>query len=188
MKIQVLTLFLASVLMLQAKCKKDSDDPASQLPEASQIGKNTFGALVNGQLFLPETPFLVSSNYLTAYYAANLGGKAYTLAIEATNSKNNNGTGLGFQFHADSIVLKTGDQFQLMPTGSKTGITARYMGSTADPAATDYTVAAPLTGTIRFTKVDTDNKILSAVFSFDAVNNKGEKVQVTNGRFDLRYR
>lgn len=165
---------LLSIVMLSAKCKKD--DP-NGLPTATQNGSNIFGAFVNGQIFVPGGPSFSTFEKLSAVYAPVF--TYYQLNIRASNIESIGGSII---FNCDSLNLKTGDQFPLVAGGSKRGISARYVYSTAD-----YTVVAPLTGTITFTKVDKLAKILSGTFSFDAVDSKGEKVSVTDGRFDLTY-
>ena len=42
-------------------------------------------------------------------------------------------------------------------------------------------------GELIITKFDQVNQIISGTFWFDAVNNKGEKVEVRDGRFDMTY-
>ena len=42
-------------------------------------------------------------------------------------------------------------------------------------------------GKLIITKLDEINQIVSGTFWFDAVNDKGEKVEVREGRFDVHY-
>ena len=37
------------------------------------------------------------------------------------------------------------------------------------------------------TKLDTINKIISGTFAFDAVNSTGKKVEIRDGRFDVKF-
>jgi len=48
-------------------------------------------------------------------------------------------------------------------------------------------VKAPLTGQLTITKLDLQNRIISGTFYFDAVNPAGDKVSVTDGRFDVKF-
>ena len=43
-----------------------------------------------------------------------------------------------------------------------------------------------ITGELKITKFDEINKIASGTFWFDAENDKGEKVEVRDGRFDAK--
>jgi len=53
-KINLILLIILPLLALQ--CNKDPE-PIEQLPEATQTGKNTFGCLVDGEVWLPKGNF-----------------------------------------------------------------------------------------------------------------------------------
>ncbi len=42
-------------------------------------------------------------------------------------------------------------------------------------------------GELTISKLDTQQKIISGTFWYDAVNAVGDKVEVRDGRFDMRY-
>jgi hypothetical protein len=42
-------------------------------------------------------------------------------------------------------------------------------------------------GELKITKIDVSKSIVSGTFWFDAVNSKGEKVEIREGRFDWNY-
>lgn len=42
-------------------------------------------------------------------------------------------------------------------------------------------------GELKITKLDTLQKIISGTFWFDAINSSGEKTEVRQGRFDMRF-
>lgn len=44
-----------------------------------------------------------------------------------------------------------------------------------------------MAGELTITHLDEERQIVSGTFWFDAVNKQGEKVQVREGRFDMRY-
>ncbi len=50
-----------------------------------------------------------------------------------------------------------------------------------------HSVSYPLTGELRITKLDHQKRIVAGTFWFDAVNSAGEKVEVREGRFDMRF-
>ncbi len=62
MKRILITMLLIFPLWGLGGCSKDDDqssqDPVSQLPEATQTGENTFGCLLNGEIFLPDNRHL----------------------------------------------------------------------------------------------------------------------------------
>lgn len=47
-------LLLLAALLGLSQCKKHDPDPVDQLPPATQTGANTFGCLLNGQLWTPS--------------------------------------------------------------------------------------------------------------------------------------
>lgn len=54
MKPQSLLIYFLTVTVLTASmCKKKPVDPIDQLPPETQTGANTFGCLVNGEVFKP---------------------------------------------------------------------------------------------------------------------------------------
>lgn len=50
-----------------------------------------------------------------------------------------------------------------------------------------YTTTNVSIGELKITKLDTQQKIISGTFWYDAINASGEKVEVREGRFDMRY-
>ena len=50
---KIYPLLLAALLGL-SQCKKNDINPVDQLPPATQTGANTFGCLVNRQVWLPK--------------------------------------------------------------------------------------------------------------------------------------
>jgi Family of unknown function (DUF6252) len=50
----------------------------------------------------------------------------------------------------------------------------------------NYNIYTSLTGELTITKFDEINKIASGTFWFNAENDKGEKVEVRDGRFDAK--
>jgi hypothetical protein len=49
-------LLLLTITLMGAKCKKDNIE-INKLPPITQTGANTFGAVVNGKVFLPKVNF-----------------------------------------------------------------------------------------------------------------------------------
>lgn len=50
-------LFLSLILLSTSSCKDDDDtptNPVDQLPPATQTGENTFGCLLDGEVFIPS--------------------------------------------------------------------------------------------------------------------------------------
>lgn len=73
-----------------------------------------------------------------------------------------------------------------MTTPKKGGAAAQY-STIVFTTITNYQTSVLLNGEIMIKKFDQVNRIISGTFSFDAVNASGEKVQVREGRFDMKY-
>ncbi|MGC8751863.1 DUF6252 family protein [Hydrotalea sp.] len=57
----------------------------------------------------------------------------------------------------------------------------------SNPNGNIYSTNHFVTGELNIKKLDTVNQIVSGTFWFDAVNANGQKVQIREGRFDVRY-
>ena len=86
--IQFLLFFL--FIISSAECKKHnlSENPVDQLPPETQTGANTFGCLINGQIFLPKglslSPILQCAyQYLNTNYS-----QGYFFQLSAANKSN----------------------------------------------------------------------------------------------------
>nr|WP_315258202.1 hypothetical protein [uncultured Flavobacterium sp.] len=79
-------LLLLTIALTLSCCDKDDDkpkNPIDQLPPATQIGANTFGCLLDGEVFKPG---LTNNSYNCFYQLVD--GEYYFL-VTANNSKNN---------------------------------------------------------------------------------------------------
>ena len=55
-KLKILNLILLCIFLTSCSSNDDSsggNNPVNQLPEATQIGENTFGCLLDGEAFIP---------------------------------------------------------------------------------------------------------------------------------------
>ena len=58
--------FVLLIICCVISCKKDKSSPPSSkpiLPAETQVGKNTFGCLLNGEVWLPYVPLNFSGVY-----------------------------------------------------------------------------------------------------------------------------
>jgi len=63
---QLILFILGCTLLTGMKCKKDNQQLNNdQLPAVTQNGANTFGFLLNGEVWLPKTPLLMERLDLT---------------------------------------------------------------------------------------------------------------------------
>jgi hypothetical protein len=171
----LLPIFISALILGSIHCKKESAvNPEPTLPEATQVGANTFGCKVDGVVFLPKkssfsnvSPLLVSNSHYDGFlleishigfpndlnYAISLALPQFLSTVGAFDLKN---------FPFGQYVIKTAPG-------------ARYR--------TNYIYSGQLT----ITRCDTLHKIYSGTFYFTGLDTAtGKTVQVTDGRFDLK--
>jgi hypothetical protein len=170
-------LLLMPLILLLTNCKKSGVSPDG-LPAITQTGANTFGAKVNGKVFLPRANFGGASKLTVSY------NKGQSLQISGSDNKAN--PLISIDFGAGGLTLNSGDVLPLKSfDASGDGIGVQYV--LIDGNVDNYTVVSGTPGKITILKLDEANRIISATFSFEAVNKTGDKVSVTDGRFDLKY-
>ena len=179
-----LCLLLFISILFFPECKKTK--PAiDQLPPETQTGAGTFGCLIHGKVFKPKgEPFAGSVSSASYQYLNSELSKGYFFSV---NAKNSNSNGLTLVYvNTDSLSIQQGQTIVLEKFGKKGSASAGYyigMISTS----TEYLTTLSVTGELKITKFDETQRIVSGTFWFDAVNDKGEKVQVREGRFDMHY-
>ena len=162
-------------MFLIVSCKERDQDPEI-LPAATQEGKNTGGAIVNGQIWIAkiEAPDSMPGGNNTYYYTSPLLG-TFSLQIVLLKYKNSN----------SRIVINISDTQVFSPqTYPILGDSLSFYHPNLD---TVYYTNPNNNGTITITKFDKVNNVVSGTFSFKAVNSAGEVVTITDGRFDRKF-
>lgn len=176
MKRILITMLLIFPLWGLGGCSKDDDqnsqDPVSQLPEATQTGENTFGCLLNGEVFLPDK----LPNSYNCFYQIVDG--EYFFTVRASNSDEN--------FNSYSIAIKTekkeilqGETYPLVENNANNAF--GFYGFNNMLSYTNSTHTGELTITYL------DENIVSGAFWFDIEDHEGIVHQVREGRFDMKY-
>ena len=182
-----LILFLITIFSVSCCSKDDDRTPIEKLPAATQTGANTAGCLVNGVAFLPKG----SSQFgpiLSCFYQQDIDGFHFGLSI---NNKENSTLYKTVQFATNPLKLDENITYNLVSKISNVNNT--YISNFGEyfiisfNGDVKYTTTNVSIGELKITKLDTEQKIISGAFWFDAVNAKGEKVEVREGRFDMRY-
>ncbi|KHJ36919.1 hypothetical protein PBAC_28960 [Pedobacter glucosidilyticus] len=153
-------LLLLSIGLSSMQCIKKYEEPQPTLPAETQTGANTFGCVVNGEVWLPRSNFPYSS--LTAVIQ-------YDILDLVSRQGNKSAVSLAIRDLASTGAYLIQDQI----------IFASYSYSDKFYKADE--------GTITITKYDKLNQIISGRFWFNAENSNGEIIHVTDGRFDLKY-
>ena len=176
-------LFLVIVgLLIITSCDKNDDQiPLEQLPPATQTGAQTFGCLINGKPFIPP---LFGSNSPRAFYQFARG--AYTLGISAGKGGGVEMVNIfigaidinGLQVGEYSLIeRKSGNYFGTYLGGAEAeeGWLSIFSTSNGNP------------GVLNITNFDPEKFIISGTFSFTLIDENGEKIQITDGRFDMNF-
>jgi hypothetical protein len=163
----------ALLLVTFSQCKK-KDTP--QLPPATETGAMTFGCKINGEIFVPQDGRGKSG--LRVEYV-NLGDDpgGWYLNIPAIDWQSSSPL-KGMHIETDSLLVIEGMTYVFR---NLKGFPRAFYD------ATDTYLPSDNTGSIFIKKHDQINRILSATFSFTGINSTGEKVNITEGRFDVRY-
>lgn len=149
------------LLFTNMKCKKYFPEPGPEtLPAETQSGARTFGCLVDGKVWLPKSNFPYSSLSTTIQYDI--------LSLNTSRSNEN-------------IIIAVRNMTDI---GS--------YDLTLNNNYADYNIAGIVykatQGTVRITRYDKANKILSGRFNFIGRDNAaGKTVSITDGRFDVTF-
>ena len=174
-------LLLLTITVTLSCCNKNDDDqpinPIDQLPPATQTGEQTFGCLINGEAFVPPS---FGSNSPSAFYQFVDG--AYTLGISASKGGGN---------ELESILLGALDVSNiveanyLLKSEQSGNFLGKYLiggGIISNSVTTDE-----IPGELVITKFDSENFIISGTFEFTVLDNDGQEIHITDGRFDMNY-
>ncbi|TAE41620.1 MAG: hypothetical protein EAY66_01310 [Sphingobacteriales bacterium] len=168
---------LCSLLLLSASCKKPSKNPIDNLPPATQTGANTFGCLVNGEVFLPKGSGF-GGPVLRCQYVFDNG--FYTLYLSASNRAQDINKSI-------RLVIKDIDLSpNLYVLNNDSTSKGEYSTINNLLFTNSYKTTLNNTGNLRINYWNPGKGVLSGNFSFDAVNSIGEKVEIREGRFDVK--
>lgn len=178
----VLTLLITTLL----SCRKNRTDTSYIFPTETQEGKNTFGCYVNSTAFIAGTTLFglvspVNANYYkdsTQYYQ---GGFLSINGIDARYSLNVAGNVVINKLRVFGV-----GEYNFQNTGGNCASTYSCDDIGYHNASTGKTYFAE-SGKLIITKLDTLTKIISGKFDFIAKDTSGNKVEVIDGRFDVKY-
>jgi len=178
MKKIILLLILISTLSCCNKDENSPTNPIDQLPQATQVGANTAGCLVNGEAFLPNNGSVIplDCNYIN--------GEDFSLKI--SNKINNSLFTILISIY--NTPLQVGQTYPLDTLFGGNAKTGEYFINTSPPPSPNYYSTSPtITGELTITHHDFNNAFLSGTFWFDAINSDGEIIEIREGRFDMQY-
>lgn len=143
------------LLLIASSCKKDANK--DKLPPATQTGENTFGCLINGEVYIPKGYDGTGKPNPKVQFDYDLQGKQF-LSIETHQFKNNNSVaGIDLSFFN---VVNTGNY--LMPLDFKLSVGSIEILGECGISNLDSTVQRWGGGAI--TKLDLPHRIISGIF------------------------
>ena len=171
----IITLIFITTFL--ACCNKDDNpiptNPVDQLPPATQTGANTFGCLIDGEIFKPG---LTNNSYNCFYQLVD--GEYYFL-VTANNTKNN--ITKGIFVGTEKQTISQGQTLNLFERISGNAWGTYFLNS--DP----FTTNTINTGELKITKLDFTNNIVSGTFWYDIKDSQNVVHQVRDGRFDMQF-
>lgn len=93
----------------------------------------------------------------------------------------------GVAINTDSLQIKANSTYILEDFFKKHAASGQYFVADNNNISTEYLTKPTITGEMKITRLDEINRIVSGTFWFDAINSSGVKVQVREGRFDMKY-
>lgn len=166
------TLFLISLTASKCRKEKTPANPLDQLPPETQTGAGTIGFLADGKPFTANYPKV----YATYIFTTQDG---YSLGI---NAKNGSEWNLGLL--SDSLKIQEKNTYLLNNNVfTKNGAWGGYI-----VLPNEYFTKPYLQGELYISHLDSVKQIISGTFWFNAADTiSNEKIQITDGRFDLHY-
>ncbi|MBM7419844.1 MULTISPECIES: DUF6252 family protein [Chryseobacterium] len=178
LKSNYLLLFLP-LFLLTVNCK-DKENEADILPNATETGARTGGAIINGKTWVAKK----KKNYIPGMnndYSVKGDSTFIQLRLENVSDNSNLMIKVGF------LNSEVNNTHILNGSMSKERNFAMYYNS--DNAFSTVANDTEYTGKIKFTKFDFYNLTLSGTFEFKALSlsGSGQVIDVKEGRFDQKF-
>ena len=170
---KMLHLLFALLVLLYVTACDDPLDP--DLPAATQKGANTLGFKVDGKNWVPYYRGIHFSNdsELSVNYNAETNYYSFSARRETDNVDQSIEIGIMNVLSANAYYDSL-ESFRIQ----------FYDFNKEDFL---YTLDENTSGHFNITQLDTINQIVSGTFSFTFENAVGERLQITDGRFDYHY-
>ncbi len=179
---------LLLICLTTSNCKKHKTtaDPVSQLPPETQVGANTFGCLVNGEVFLPKGPSLNPILQCAYQYLYTNSSNGYFFQLSANAKGKKECELFSVSIGTNSLQIVEGKTYELV-NYDKGRSAAQYSYFFTCGQFTNYNTSNEVVGQLNIKRFDEINQVASGTFWFNAVNSNGDTVHVTDGRFDMQF-
>lgn len=184
-KMTILTFIV--FIALTISCSKNNEKESS-FPAETQQGKNTLGCYVDGNPFYSATNLFGLVNPINVYYYKDSFPLLYSagyLSVQGIDARYDLAIAGNIVIHKKNIFAV--GEYPLVSQSvafCNQNRSCDYTGYYNSKSGKSYSAES---GKLILTKLDTVNKIVSGRFYFTAKDSLGNKIQVTNGRFDAKY-
>ena len=163
--------------------KNDDDSdlpPIDQLPPQTTVGANTAGCLVNGEVLIPKGN--ANESTLRCQYAKR--GDEYTFGI-FINENSNPTKSVRILYNKKKEPLPINKPILLTIPNIDESSWGEYL---IEAGVLDrFSTNGQTNGELLILALDEAKRIISGTFKFTAINNQGETIEITDGRFDMHY-
>jgi hypothetical protein len=179
-KIKILTAgCIALLLFTFSQCKKNKTEEP-QLPPETTTGAMTFGCKVNGKIFVPKDGNGRPGLFVQYVNLGDVPDGGWHLNIPAYNYS----TKRGVSIETDSLLLVEGMTYQFKTT---IGTANAFYRENIPNGVNVYPKLDNDSGSLFVKRHDPIQRILAGSFSFIGTDGNGVKINITEGRFDIRY-
>lgn len=173
------SLLYLSLLLFSLSCKKDCLFCKPKLPPITRTGKGTFGCKVNGELWLPEGGKWNFEELKINYSKGYLNLRA-TKWVKGKNDKDGVFQSIFLEYYG---YYSPG--YYILSAYNNTGAQGIYSNSNTN--CHSFTDTTGHQGFLHILRLDSAEKIISGVFEFRASSKDCAEINITEGRFDLKY-
>lgn len=174
---------LLLILILSSSCDEDGGliTKKERLPPVTDTGADTVGCLIDGRVFLPHQSGISPS--VNCFYQIE-GGEHYFVMnfADLRNAKSER-----VVLMLRKVEVREGEVYKLNTAFSTAPELTGALGVYSSAESRLFSTSQTITGELKITRLDTAESIIAGTFWFDAVNDEGVKVQITEGRFDWNY-
>jgi len=159
-------------------CKKDADvNTTPQLPPETQEGKNTFGCLVNGDVWLPQVP--PNASGVTKLNADYSNGQFFVAAYLKSSLKDESIAinVLSNMYSEGNYILKDANNINKNARGIFINL---INGCELETDSVN-------TGLLIIKRRDTVARIIAGTFNFSVTKEGCNSINIADGRFDIKY-
>lgn len=182
-------LFLKTTLLFFAitffNC--ENNDPQEQLPPITQTGANTFGAIVDGKIFVTrdKTGYTPPGGGTPKGIAVTVGSSLPDYEYFGIDARNYEDIYM-YVYIPNELPNETTYFFEKSPGVSASLVRPNYAHIFCSINGSRY-ISYENSGYITFNKVDFDNGIYAGTFNVKLKNkdNENDIIEITEGRFDI---